>query len=222
MLNLSDEFRRTYPGTGVGVLSVRGAANPKSCPPLEPVKKAVEEGLKARYGDKAAIKAEPVIVVYRNYYKRFKSTYHVLNQVHSVAHKGRSIPKVAALVEAMFTAELKNMVLTSGHDLNSLEPPFIMDVAGEGETFTMLAGREASVKAGDILFRDAAGPAGSIVHGPDKRTMIRPETKDVLLLAWGVPGLTPKIIENHLKDMADYIRIIAPGCRVEKSGVVLG
>ena len=222
MLELSEGFRKTYPGTGVGLLAIRGVANPADCPPLDRVKAALEEELKVKYADKAAIKADPVIGVYRNYYKRFKSTYHVLNQVHSVAHQGRSIPKVAALVEAMFAAELKNMVLTSGHDLCSLEPPLVMDVAGEGVGFTMLSGREASVKAGDILFRDAAGPAGSVIHGPDQRTMIRPETRDVVFLAWGVPDLDPGIIEKHLEDMAGYIRIIAPGCRIEKSEVVLG
>ena len=191
MLELSEGFRKTYPGTGVGLLAIRGAANPADCPPLDRVKAALEEELKVKYADKAAIKADPVIGVYRSYYKRFKSTYHVLNQVDSVAHKGRSIPKVAALVEAMFTAELKNMVLTSGHDLSSLEPPLVMDVAGEGVGFTMLSGREASVKAGDILFRDAAGPAGSVIHGPDQRTMIRRRRRTLCFWPGGFLTWTP-------------------------------
>lgn len=222
MVELSNGFRKAYPGTGVGVLVIRGVANPATCPALDKVKAEVEAGLKTRFEDKAAIKAEPVIGIYKDYYKRFKSTYHVLNQVHSVAHKGRSIPKVAALVEAMFAAELKNMVLTSGHDLDHLEPPLTMDVGLEGDGFIQLSGREASVKPGDIVFRDARGTAGSVIHGPDKRTMIRPETRDALFLGWGVPDLEPGTIEGHLRDMADYCLIIAPECRVERLEVVRG
>jgi hypothetical protein len=34
-----------------------------------------------------------------------------------VALKGKAIPRQAALVEAMFMAELENLILTAGHDL---------------------------------------------------------------------------------------------------------
>ncbi len=222
VFKLSDEFRRTYPDTVVGMLSLGGIENPKTCPALDPVKEALEADIRARYEDKAAIKAEPVIGVYRDYYKRFKSTYHVLNQVHSIASKGRSIPRVAALVETMFMAELKNMVLTSGHDLDSLKPPLSMDVARGGEGFTMLAGKEASAKSGDIIFRDSAGIAGSIIHGPDKRTMIRPDTTRAMFVAWGVPDLSRETILSHLKDIEGYLKLISPGCQVEELEVVRG
>ena len=46
------------------------------------------------------------IPAYNACYKGFKKTYHVQLQLESVALKGRSIPRVAALMEAMFMAEL--------------------------------------------------------------------------------------------------------------------
>ena len=220
MIGIGEGFRERYPGTRVGLLAVRAAENPKHCPRLERAKKALEEDLRAKYEDRAAIKDEPVIGIYREYYKRFKSTYHVLNQVASIALKGRSIPQVAALVEAMFMAELKNMVLTSGHDLDAMNAPLTMDSARGGETFTTLAGKEASVKSGDIILLDARGPAGSIIYGPDLRTMIRPQTVNVLFVAWGVPDLPPEIIQAHLNDIEGFLKLIAPECRVENSGVV--
>ncbi len=220
MLTLSNGFLRDYPRTGIGILSIGGVTNPRECPALERIKNGLEDDLRGGYEDKAAIRAEPVIGIYRDYYKRFKSTYHVLNQVASVALKGRSIPRVASLVEAMFMAELKNMVLTSGHDAGSLKPPLRMDAARGGETFIRPTGKEARVRPGDILLLDADGPVGSIIHGPDRKTLIRPETTEVLFVAWGVPGLDRETIRAHLGDIESYIKTIAPDCRVEESRVL--
>ena len=220
MIQLGENFRERYPDTRIGLLAARGVENPSSCAELDRAKAALEGDIRTAFQDKEAIKNEPVVQTYKEYYKRFKSTYHVLNQVASVALKGRSIPQVAALVEAMFMAELKNMVLTSGHDLAAMAAPFFMDAAQGGESFTMLAGREASVKPGDIILVDARGPAGSVIYGPDQRTMIRPETTEALFVAWGVPGLGKEIILSHLRDLEGYLKLIAPGCRVEELDVV--
>jgi hypothetical protein len=50
------------------------------------------------------------IKTYHDYYKRFKKTYHILLQLESIVFKNKSIPKVSSLVEAMFMAELKNLL----------------------------------------------------------------------------------------------------------------
>jgi hypothetical protein len=45
------------------------------------------------------------------------------SELESVARKGKSIPSRAALVEAMFIAELENLILTAGNDLDVVVPP---------------------------------------------------------------------------------------------------
>ena len=62
-----------------------------------------------------------MIQAYAAYYERFNKTYHVQLQLESVALKGKSIPRVSALVEAMFMAELENLLLTAGHDLDVVQ-----------------------------------------------------------------------------------------------------
>ncbi len=65
----------------------------------------------------AALPGWGPLPAYASYYRAFDKTYHVLGQLKSVAVKGKAIPSVAALVEAMFIAELHNGLLTAGHDL---------------------------------------------------------------------------------------------------------
>ena len=145
MFMVSESWKEAYPGAAVGILAMGHVANPKNHPTLDRQKEQLENELRSRFGslDRAALKALPVIQAYNSYYKRFKKTYHVLLQLESVVLKGKSIPRVAALVEVMFMAELKNLLLTAGHDLEVLKPLVRIDVADGSENYTRINGQVA-------------------------------------------------------------------------------
>jgi hypothetical protein len=115
VLSLTDHWKATYPGAGVGILKMCGVANPESSGALDARTSQIESDLRARYSgaDRATIKSIPSIHAYSEYYRRFKKTYHVQLQLESVILKGRPIPGMRALVKAMVTAELKNQLLTA-------------------------------------------------------------------------------------------------------------
>ena len=144
MLTIAPAWKASYPGAAVGLLAMRNAANPEHVPALDTRKKELESQLRTRFSDadRAAIRALDTIQTYNAYYRKFKKTYHVQLQLESVALKGRPIPHVSALVEAMFMAELKNLLLTAGHDLEVVRQPVTLDVSKGGERYTILNGRE--------------------------------------------------------------------------------
>ncbi len=215
LFQASAEWEKAYPGAAVGVLAVSGAANPRSHPGLDKVKAEVEAELRARWPDRATIKADPVIAAFQAYYKKFKKTYHVLSQVESVALKDRTIPKVAALVEAMFAAELKNRLLTAGHDLGAVEPPLRVEVATGEETYVKLNGQDQVLKAGDMYIADRAGVTSSIIYGPDQRTAIGPNTTRAVFTVYAPAGVPAAALETHLDDIESYARLISPGLTTE-------
>jgi hypothetical protein len=90
--------------------------NPEQCEVLENSKRKLESELRTRFSSKEKLLCHKPIMDYSNYYKRYTKTYHVLQQLESIIFKNKSIPCVAGLVEAMFMAELKNGLLTAGHD----------------------------------------------------------------------------------------------------------
>jgi DNA/RNA-binding domain of Phe-tRNA-synthetase-like protein len=213
MLIVSEAWQATYPGASQGVLVMRGIANPERHAELEKRKAEVEEQLRARFAgyDKPALAALPSVQPYVAYYAKFKKTYHVLLQLESVALKGKLLPRVAALVEAMFMAELKNQFLTAGHDLGALREPLRLDVATGDERYTLLNGKEETLKAGDMFIADAEGVTSSILYGPDHRTRITPETRNALFTVYAPPGIVPAAVRQHLEDIRAYVGLIAPG-----------
>ncbi len=215
MLNVTDDWKKAFPGAHVGVLSMGGVLNPDHHPALDDVKRKLEDNLRTKFNDPAQIKALHQIKAYTAYYKRFKKTYHVQHQLDSIVFRGKSIPKVAALVEAMFIAELKNMLLTAGHDRDSIKGRITLHVSKGTERYIRINGQEQELKAGDMMIADEQSVISNVIYGPDRRTMITPKTRNALFTVYGAPGIGELEIRNHLEDIAAHVRLIAPDACVE-------
>ncbi|GAK56146.1 hypothetical protein U27_03108 [Candidatus Vecturithrix granuli] len=216
MLTISNTWKITYPDAFVGLLAMEKVVNPQRHPELEARKTDIEAQLRSQFAnlERADLKALPILQAYNAYYKQFKKSYHVQAQVESVVWKGKTIPSVAALVEAMFMAELKNMLLTAGHDLEKLQLPVKIDVAAGDEQYLKMNGQEQMLKAGDMYIADGQGILSSILYGPDRRTQISPATSKVLFTIYAPPGIESQTVRQHLEDIRDYVHIVAPQAEV--------
>lgn len=213
---VSEGWRAAYPGAWMGVLAMRGVANPERHAGLDAEKAELEHQLRARYDgyDRAALRELPILKAYYAYYKRFRKSYHVQLQLESIILKGQSIPHVAALVETMFMAELKDLMLTAGHDLELVEPPVGIYVADGTERYVRINGQEQDLKAGDMFVADSLGVLSSVIYGPDQRTRIRTETRQFLCTCYAPPGIGKHPVVDHLHTIQNYVSLIAPAAEV--------
>jgi len=185
----------------------------------ESARSKLEDSIKGKYSGwtRGELKAVHPIDAYIAYYKKFGSTYHVLPQIESVI-KGKTIPGSLPLVEAMFMSELKNMLLTAGHDLDKVKLPLRLDIAEGGELFTALSGRETAAVRGDIMISDQESVISSVLRGPDLRTAITAQTKKAVYLVYVMPGIDDKTVYGHLDDIEEYIRLFykAPATELKR------
>ena len=217
MFNVTSAWKSVYRDAHVGVLVMRDVTNPAQHSELEKRKAELEKQLRAQFAgqDRATLSSHPILQAYSAYYKRFKKSYHVQLQLESIAWKGKSIPSVSALVESMFMAEIKNMMLTAGHDLDVLELPLALDVSRGAETYTLMRGDEQILKPDDMFISDQKGVISSIIYGPDQRTQITPSTQNVVFTVYAPVGIDQSAVEKHLEELRDYVLIIAPQAHVE-------
>jgi DNA/RNA-binding domain of Phe-tRNA-synthetase-like protein len=217
MLKISDAWKTAYPDARLGLLVMRDVINPPQHAGLEEHRKALNAELRARYAgqERPALLTNPVLKAYETYYKRFKKTYHVQLQLESILFRGTSIPRVAALVEAMFMAEMDTLLLTAGHDLDALVLPITLDVTQGDEPYTLLRGVEQATKAGDMLIRDGAGIISSVLYGPDERTQISARTKNVIFTVYVPAGIAETAIDQHLQAIQQNVLLIAPRAQTE-------
>ena len=210
MLVLTENWRHQYEGASMGVLIVENAQCAELSELLEVQRRQVEEDLRVAFASKEELDASAVLEAYGQYYKRFKKTYHVRQQLESVIFKGKSIPSVTPLVEAMFMAELKNGLLTAGHDLGQVQGTLTLDTANGEETYVLINGKEQMLKVQDMFLRDDVGVLSSVIYGPDQRTRIVSETKNAVFTVYAPEGVSRKTVEQHLEDIYSYVRLAAP------------
>ena len=196
-----------------GALVMRAVANPEQSPALEAAKRQLEERLRA--GASAREGEERVLAAYTDYYRARGKTYHLRAQRESVAAGRRPIPSRAALVEAMFMAELQNMVLTAGHDLDAVAPPVRVDATVGGERYVQLNGSEAGLEPGDMMMADATGIISSVLRGPDQRTRIAAATSAVLFAVYAPAGVGEQTVRDHLEDIRSNVLLVAPEAETE-------
>ena len=217
MFEVTSAWKSAFPGAHVGVLVMKDVTNPAHHPLLEQRKAALESELRVRFAgqDRAALASHPILQAYGKYYKRFKKTYHVQLQLESIVMKGKPIPSVASLVEAMFMAEIKNMLLTAGHDLDVLQLPLTLDVSKGTETYTLMSGEAQTLKPDDMFISDKSGIISDIIYGPDQRTQINVDTRNVVFTVYAPAGIDEQAVFQQLQDMRDYVLVIAPPAQVD-------
>jgi DNA/RNA-binding domain of Phe-tRNA-synthetase-like protein len=217
MFEVTEAWKAAFPGAYAGVLVMREVINPASHDGLERCKEALMQEIRSRYAglDRSQLEKIPSLQVYDAYYKRFKKTYHVQLQLESIVFKGKSIPSVAALVEAMFMAEIEDMLLTAGHDLDSLQLPVKLDVTKGDEVYTLMRGQPQQVKPGDMMISDGVGIISNIIYGPDLRTQIQPGTRNVIYTTYAPTGISQATATEHLENIQKYVRLFSPDARTE-------
>lgn len=216
MLTLTDRFTQLAPDAHIGLLALDKVCNPPQAELLELQKQSIESALRLRYSgyERQQLRDLPILQAYYQFYRRFDKTYHVQLQLESILFKNKSIPTVAALVEAMFMAELKNFLLTAGHDLGLINQPVLCDIAQGGEAFTQLNGKEVQLKPGDMYIADVDGILSSVLYGPDQRTAITPRTEQVVFTVYAPAGIDPGLVLAHLDDITAFTRLFAPAASV--------
>lgn len=213
MIDISAEWREFFPNASFGVLLMKKIANYPVCAELSAVRSETENGLRSLYGGKTRkeLRATSPFAEYETYFRGFGQGYPVLAQVESVAIKHKPIISPSALVGAMFIMELKNGLLTAGHDFDLLMEPLTLDVGGGNDSYLALGGRDRKVQDGDMLLRDGRGILSSVIYGPDDRTFISENTTSVLFTVYGVPGIQASCVSDHLRDIEALVGRFSPG-----------
>ncbi len=222
MIKISPSVKNIYPEAKFGAMIVSGIDHEEGHSCMTDIITKELQQLRQRYCDydrKAILQMEP-LRSYAAYYKKFGKTYHVLGQLESVVQKGKGIPSVGTTVEAMFLAEIKNMLLTAGHDGDLISGDLTVDVADEPLYYQGIAGKKQQLVQQDLYLSDREGILSSIIKGPDYRTRLTGDSKRVLYFTYGVEGVGTALIRAHLDTIFSYLSQVYKGVEIESIDVL--
>lgn len=155
--------------------------------------------------------------LYNRYFKKYKKTYPVLQQLESWLLKGRPFPNWNHINEVTFLTELRTQVLLGTHDIDRIHGQAELFLPTEKLPFPGMRGEEIHCYPGDVTGRDEDGIILSLIAGPDERTCIRPDSSHIAFLFFGVPGVTASELAAVQERLSGYARVLAPAVELHSS-----
>ncbi|MFX1517159.1 MAG: phenylalanine--tRNA ligase beta subunit-related protein [Promethearchaeota archaeon] len=212
-ITLTPDLKKAYPESMFGSLIVREAPNKKEHEALETRKRELEQQIREATGE---VKDFEMIRYYNSYFRTWKKTYTypIEYQINTI-RKGRQLPQVSVLVDSMFIAELNNMILTSGHDLDGIQGDLAFDISRGNEQYLKINGKEQDLKKGDIFLKDEESILACILFGPARRTSISQKTKNALYFAWCPQRINEAQVKTHLNEILINVKKLYPNVTSE-------
>ncbi len=180
------------------------------------MKDAAEE-LRSKY-TLEKLKEDPVVRAYREFYWRIgidptkvrPSSEAMVRRV----LKGGSFPRINNVVDAGNVASALTLISIGLYDLDRVKGSLVLRLARCCEVFHPIGGGEDRMRGGEPVLADEEDILFLYPHRDSRKTMIRTETRRVLILGAGVPGVERPRVRKAVNLAADLIVRNAGGHKV--------
>ncbi len=125
--------------------------------------------------------------------------------------QGKGLPRISPVVDAYNLASVTTLLTFSAFDAAKVEPPVRVRFAEAGEEVLLIGARKKRLSGHELVLTDASRVLCVYVHGDADATKVTDATRDVLLVAYGVPGVSDTELEGGLTVAARYILRFAGG-----------
>lgn len=174
-----------------------------------------EERLLRELGERYSLetlRGNPVVRAYRDFYWRIgidpTKTRPSSEALVRRALRGRW-PRISPVVDAGNIASARYMVPIGLYDAERFQPPARITLARGGELFNPIGGDPERLEKGTPIMVDAGGVVMHLYpHRDSRETMIRPETRCILILAAGVPGVEQARLEAAVREVQRLLGLL--------------
>ena len=123
----------------------------------------------------------------------------------------KGLPRVSPIVDAYNLASVKTLLTFSAFDMARIAPPLSVKFSREGEKVILIGDRKKKLTGKELVLTDSAKILCVYVHGDVEETKVTDATTDVLLVAYGIPGMSREELREGLTIASHYIRRFAGG-----------
>jgi DNA/RNA-binding domain of Phe-tRNA-synthetase-like protein len=123
----------------------------------------------------------------------------------------KGLPRVSPMVDAYNLASVRTLLTFSAFDLERIEPPLSVRFSRAREEVTLIGDRRKELTGKEIVLTDSAKILCVYVHGDVEETKVTDSTKDALLVAYGIPGMSKEELKEGVITASNYIKRFAGG-----------
>ena len=208
-VRIDPRLKARFPELMVLTCEVRGVRVERLTVGLEKFKEELMEEVRKRY-DLESLKSLPVFRAYRDFFWRVgvdptKNRPAAEALIRRVLG-GSSIPCINTLVDAYNLASIKTEIALAAFDADRLEGGLFMRFAEKGEEFLGIGMEKPLVlRGGEIVVSDGEKLVAIYPYRDADDTKITEETRNVVLLVCGVPGIGEERLQEAARVALEYV-----------------
>jgi DNA/RNA-binding domain of Phe-tRNA-synthetase-like protein len=123
----------------------------------------------------------------------------------------KGLPRVSPIVDAYNLASVRTLLTFSAFDLKRIGPPLSIRFSRAGEEVTLIGNRRKELTGKEIVLTDSAKILCVYAHGDVDETKVTDSTTDVLLVTYGIPGMSHEELKEGTIVALEYLKKFAGG-----------
>lgn len=123
----------------------------------------------------------------------------------------KGLPRVSPIVDAYNLASVKTLLTFSAFDMATINSPLSVRFSRAGEEVVLIGQRKKKLTGKELVLTDSMKVLCVYVHGDVDETKVTAATTDVLLVAYGIPGMSRDELKAGLIVAANYVQQFAGG-----------
>jgi DNA/RNA-binding domain of Phe-tRNA-synthetase-like protein len=209
--SVSRRFRKLQIGIGI----INKVHVEKENQTIKALKKVVYEEVRAKYKIET-LKDNETVRAYRDFYWKLgidptKTRPAGEALLRRVLH-GDELPTISTAVDAYNLASMKTIVPISGFDKEKLNQPFVIRFAENDEAFTGIGMTKPLTLTDNMLvLADQKQILCIYPYRDSDFTKITEKTRNVLIVAYGAPGISEWQLKEAVETTLSYIKQVAGG-----------
>ena len=221
IVQISDEVRARFEGLSLGIAIVEDVNVKSKCEELSAEIERCE--MEIRRSIKIEdLKDLPIIRAYRDFYWRIKidptkqrpSAEALIRRI----LRGKSIPRINCAVDAYNLASILTQISIGAYDLDKIVEPIVLRWSREGEKFKGIGEDEKAIER-QLVIADSEKIINLYPHRDSDLTKITKDTKRILIIACGAPGIPSSTVLKAAEKSAQNIVKFCGG-RIERCWLV--
>lgn len=126
--------------------------------------------------------------------------------------RGKRIPMINTLVDAYNLASLETGIALAAFDRDQITGPMLLRFSKMGEEFLGIGMNSPYVlEGGEVVISDRDGILAIYPYRDAERSKIQFTTQSIIVLACGVPGIDPDLLNKALSISVEYITKFCKG-----------
>lgn len=204
-----------FPELAISIGAIKNVKVEKTNMEIQELKNALYAEAKAKHNIES-LRENHVVRAYRDFYwklgvdpTKIRPSGEAL--LRRVLHSGE-FPAISTAVDAYNLASLKTIIPISGFNMDTLNPPFNVRYAENGEPFIGIGMEKPyTLKDNMLVLADMEKVLSIYPYRDCEHTKITEKTGNILIVGYGAPGIASHQLEEAVKTALNYIKKVCGG-----------